>query len=131
MKKTNSKKPGFVVLMGVLILGIVLTLLLPALILISTDNYRVSDSVGKSNQALVQAESCAELALSSLQTNQSYAGNETKTLSTGTCFIQTITGAGQVRTIQTQSTVDNHTKRIRVITSQLTPQILISSWVEI
>ncbi len=128
----NNKKKGFVVLLGVLLLTAVLAILLPTLILISTDNYRLSDSINKGVTARIQAESCVEIALEKLRLNNTYNGNETITLiGSATCYIRPLTGSGQNRLIETQSTVDNHTKKIRVTLSQLTPQIITSSWIEV
>lgn len=130
-KKLKQKKKGYAALMGVLILGLVIALLVPALLINSTDNFKISESITNSNQALVQTESCAEIALEKLRQNNSYSGNETISLSTGTCTIRPISGSGQTKTIELSSNVNSYTRKVRIITSQLTPLILVSSWQDI
>jgi predicted RND superfamily exporter protein len=129
MKPTN-KKFGFAALTGVVILGIVATILLPSIILINTDNVRVETAIAQSGVALNLASACAETALNNLRNNNSYTGNATLTYPNGTCQIQTITGTTPNFTIQTTSTIGGFTKKIRVVTSQISPAIVLSSWQE-
>jgi len=128
--KIKNKKTGFAAMTAVLILGIVATVLLPSILLINTDNIRVEMAVSSSGKALNLANACAETALNKLRNNSSYTGNETITYSIGNCQILTFVGSSPNYTIRTRSTINNYTKKIQVITSQITPVIIVTSWQE-
>lgn len=128
--KLKKRKFGFAALTGVIVLGITATVLLPTILLINTDNIRSEIAIEQSGVALNLANACAESALNDLRNNNSYTGNETLVYPNGSCTIQTISGSTPTFTIKTLSTVNGYTKKIQVVTSQLSPNLVISSWQE-
>lgn len=128
--RNKNKKFGFAALTGVVILGITASVLLPSILLINTDNVRTEIAVSNSGVALNLANACAESALNDLRNNNSYTGNETLTYPNGSCQILNISGFSPNFTIRTRSTIAGYTKEVEVITSQVTPVILVSSWQE-
>lgn len=79
------------------------------------------------------ANACAEEALIIIASgNYNYVGAEDKVLGGLSCRIVAVINTGtQSRIIQTQSTVGNITKKIKVTTLTYFPQITISSWREV
>lgn len=132
MKKSNFKAKGFVTLMSVLIIGTVATSIAIFLILMGTDVYRTTANLGDSALAKTLADACAEKALNSLKDDINYAGNETVTFNKGSCIILPIINQeSQTPTIESSATVSSTIRKVKVIASQITPQVEIQSWQEV
>lgn len=122
---------GFAVLFSVIVMGAIGTAISVMLLVQSVQSNKNSLSSVHAAQTQHMADTCAEYALNALRANQSYGGNEIVTIGSQNCSILPLEGSGQVRTIKTQSTVGSSTRRVRVITSQTTPSIIVSEWREL
>lgn len=127
----KNKRGGFITLVSVLIIGLISLLVVSSVLLLSTDFARDNASIAESNQAKAVANACAESALDKLRKDSNYAGNEAFALNGGTCQIAALQGSGAVKTIQVTGLYGYSTRNVKVVTSQLKPQILISAWEEI
>lgn len=122
---------GFAVLFSVIVMGAIGTVISVMLLVQSVQSNKNSLSSVHAASAQRMADACAEYTLNALRANQSYSGNETVTIGSQNCSISPLEGSGQTRTIKTQSTVGSSTKRVRAITSQVTPAIMLSEWREV
>jgi len=88
--------------------------------------------MGQAQKSLVgyAASSCMEMALQSLGSDNTYAGNVTLTLDGYTCQIRPIYRQGNQWVIETQAQDAMHTYRQRSKLSSLTP-VTVVSWVEV
>ena len=66
-KNKKNKQSGYVVLLGVLILGAMAGLIIPTMILLGIDNYKTSFDLENSQKAIELARSCGEEAIIKLQ----------------------------------------------------------------
>lgn len=131
-QQASNKKRAYVTLLAVIVLSSVAVVMVTASLLISTENLQANGRVRTALEAKALAESCGEIALNKLKINTSYTGNESITLSFGSCQIQTITGAGNTnRTIQTLATKDGITKRLTIVVQTVNPTTIITSWQEV
>ncbi len=126
-----NRHKGIIALITVLIAGAVVLVIGIGMTLRSILESDTTLDVELSHQALVTAGSCMEQSLLSLADDPTYTGNETLTIGTLTCTIDTILTSGITRTIHTSSTVNGHTRRLQVIVSDVNPPLQISSWQEV
>lgn len=127
-----KKREGYVALMSVLIISAVLLIISVGLSLRSINEASMSLGEQESRKALAMADLCMEKALMKLESVLNYAGNESIILGDKSCDILTVSGNGNFnRTVQTQGTVSNYTKKIKVEVSQISPIMQILSWEEV
>lgn len=132
MKKYNKKQKGFVTLMSILIVGAVSTSIAVFLILAGMDAYRATANLEESAQAKAIADACAEKALNSIKDDTQYSGNETISFERGSCSVLPVVGSvNQISAVEVSGTVSSTVRKVKVITSQVTPQIEIQSWQEV
>ena len=132
MKIQNQKNKGFIALVSVLIVGALILTVSVGASLRSIDETTISLGEQESNRALSMANLCAEQALLKLTTIPNYVGNESINVDGQSCDILTVGGVGNTeRIIQTQSTVANYTKKIKIDIDQISPTTTISSWVQV
>ena len=118
--------------MSVLIVGVVGTAIAVFFILMGTDAYRTSSDLEQSFQAKSLADACAEKALDAIRQDINYAGGETVSFDKGSCEILAIVNPGtQSPTVESKGTVGSATRKVKVTTQQITPQIKIQSWEEV
>lgn len=123
---------GFVSLLFILVISAIGISISTSLILLGINSTRTSLSQIQSAQARGLSNACMEEALQKLRESIYYSGNETLTLTTGNCQIQTITGTGNTnRTIVTTSTVGSSIRKVQTVVATINPAITISSWQEI
>ncbi len=124
-------KGGYVALISVIIICAVLLMVVITTAYIGMtqgiDSLIYSNSISAENLA----SACAEDALMNLKNNQNYAGNQTLDLSTGQCQILAITSLNNVKTVETSSSVNSATKKIKITVSQINPTMTVSSWQEV
>jgi len=131
MAQPPSVKPAYVLLLSVIILGAVSLTVALTLLLLSISTGRSSSSLQHGTMARFLANACAEEGLNQIRTNKTYTGTTNLTYTTGTCsYVVTNTG-GNTRNIQAIGVVNNHTQRIVINLSALTPQLTVSSWQEV
>jgi len=133
-KLNNSNNEGFVVLITVLILGVVLTTIAIFLLLTGSNASISAQSVDGGVEAKSAATGCAELALLAIQANPSLAtpSSGSSTLSSSENCTYNISGSTPKYTILavgnfTQGT-NTYIHNLDIITSQVSPSIIISSW---
>ena len=116
---------GFIAITTILIiLGVGLVVGLGISFLAAEDLAMSSETI-QSGLAEYLANICAEEALMKLKENSGYSGNETLTIEDGICQILPISGNW---TIETVGNFQNRIKKIRIVVSQISPEMQISSW---
>ena len=132
MNITVQNRDGYVYMLMVLFVGIIALTVLGSYMLLSVTALQTSRSVQLSMQSLSNAHTCVERALLSMQSDLTYSGNETLTLTEGSCTLQTIGGSGsQDRTVCASGAVGNTTRRIEVYVNSVIPSVGIKSWQEV
>lgn len=121
---------GYIALLSTLFLVAIGGVVAGSLILLGLGFSKSSFALEQSNQAKALANACAEEALLKLKQDLSYTGNETITLSSGTCQIQDVKGAGPNRIIKTTGTVGTIIRKVEVKV-KISPSFTLSSWLEV
>lgn len=136
MRQLKNQQGGYVVLITVMILGAIVTVIVGFLLLTGQNASITSNSVVANANAKAAASGCAELALAAIVANTATptpaSDSQTLNATTGQTCTYTITGTAPAYTITTTGTVTQGTKtfvhRLTVTTSQVTPQVIVSSW---
>lgn len=132
LEKNKKLKNGFVALISILIIGAVVLVISIGLSLRSISETDMSLSQQQANNALSLANLCAEQALMKLESVLNYSGSETLNIDGNSCSILAITGSGNTnRIVTTQSAVGGYTRKVKVVVSQISPIMQISSWNEV
>ncbi len=125
-------KPGYILLILILIIGAVCSVILSSLLLLGTNASHVSMSVEQSGKALELAQGCAEYGLQKLRASLTYSGNEVLTYDSGVCELLTIGGIGNTsRLLCTEGQSGDSIRRLEIVISQLLPETTIFSWQEV
>ena len=125
-------RKGYVFLISVLVTGVIAASTAVSLVLLGLASKQSSQSMQFSTQAFELAQTCAERALRSLRADTTYDGNETFTLTGGSCTINTIGGSGTAdRDICVTGRSGTSTKRIQLDVPRLFPTVHIVSWKEV
>ncbi len=125
-------RPGYLLLMTVLIIGAIAISTTITLLLVSGAAEGSAYTLGQSMQAVENAQTCVERALQSLRTDLTYAGSETVALSSGNCVIRPVGGSGnEDRQICVQGIVGNTLRQFEVRVAAVYPQLRIASWLEV
>jgi hypothetical protein len=133
---TYSNKPqGYILLIGMIIIGAVGIMILVSNLLFGTASTDSSSDVISSSEARFLADACAEEGLQQIKLNNSFASSGSLILAGDTCFYQVSNLGGNNRQIDviatsTQSTTQS-VKRLRILINALSPKVNISSWSEI
>lgn len=130
MKKIHLKS-AYITLMSVMLVGAVGLAIAVTLLILGLDFTRTSLSYTNSLKARGLANACAEEALQQIHDNNSYSSPSNLTLSGSTCSYTITSGGGAIRTIQSTGVAGSDTRKVKVITSQLKPKILLTSWQEV
>ncbi|MDQ5972777.1 MAG: hypothetical protein QG553_936 [Patescibacteria group bacterium] len=136
MRQLKNQQGGYVVLITVMILGAIVTVIVGFLLLTGQNASITSNSVVANANAKAAASGCAELALAAIVANTATptpaSDSQTLNATTGQTCTYAITGTAPAYTITTTGTVTQGTKtfvhRLTVTTSQVTPQVIVSSW---
>lgn len=133
-------KPGYVLLITVLSVGIVTSAVAIAILLLGLSIERNAYSLQISTQAYEFTQSCMEEAITRLRNNLEYQGNEIISVGVGSgsttfgqCTIRPITGYWNTdRTICVEARYGNFTKRRQVVTlDTVLPNTVVESWAEV
>lgn len=125
-------RKGYVFLISVLFVSAVAVSVLGSYLLLSIAAMENGLTFEASNQALENAQTCAERGLMSLFVDSGYVGNETVNLSDGSCEILQPGGFGnEDRTLCLEGISGTHTRRIEIVLEQLLPNIQVYSWAEV
>lgn len=128
----SSQYKAFTTLITVIVITIVATVLVVSSIVSNTESFLNQASLESSNIARNNSLSCMEIALDKLKTSLIYTGNETITLQSGECSIETITGVGNTnRIVTTSSTFKNFSKKFQVTVTEINPILKTNQILEI
>lgn len=123
---------GYIFLLSVLFVGAIAATAAATIVLLGIGAGKSGDALSKSEQALQNAQTCVERALLSLRSDANYAGNETLTITRGTCTLMSIGGSGnQNRIICARGAYRSTTRRVEVRVATLLPRGTIDSWQEV
>lgn len=127
MKNQN----GFIALISILIIGAVVLAVGIGASLRSIGENKMGLSEKSSDKALSLANLCAETALMKLESVLNYSGGETITIGGDSCDILPVEGSGNLnRVVKAQSAVSEHTRKVKVEVSAISPIMQINSWKE-
>ncbi len=125
-------KPGYILLISILIIGAVCSVILSSLLLLGTNASHVSVSVQQSDEALQLAQGCADYGLRQLRNSLSYGGNEVLSYRHGTCELRSIGGIGNTnRLLCSEGQVGDTVRRLEIVVNQVLPKTKIFSWQEV
>ena len=125
-------RKGYIFLISVLFVSAVAVSVLGSYLLLSIASLENGVTFQASNQALENAQTCAERGLMSLFLDSGYTGNETVSLSNGSCEILTPGGFGNDnRTLCVEGLSGAHTRRVEIVLERLLPSIQVYSWAEV
>lgn len=122
------KNKGFIFLVTILIFFAILLSIGLAISLLSVWRMKMGFQKFQSSKAYYLANLCGEEALMSLKEDVDYPGNETMTEEGGNCQILPIEGNWVIKVI---GNFQNQTKKMRIVVSQVDPEMVIDSWQEV
>lgn len=123
-----EKERGFIALITVLIISALALMVGIGLGLRAIDEMEMGSQRSRSSETYYLANLCAEDALMKLKENSSYSGDETINIGNGSCTILPVEGNW---TVKISASSDNQVKKMRLIISQIQPQMIIDSWEEV
>lgn len=119
---------GFVALTTVLIILAISLIFGLGISLLSISEMTMGLEKNFSSRAYYLANLCAEEALMKLKENSNYSGNETIAVDNGSCQILPVEGNWQVKTVGNSQ---KQIKKMKIVISQINPQMIIQSWQEV
>jgi hypothetical protein len=127
-----KSRDGYVALTTILIVASVTLIIAVGLSLRSIGESQMSFAEESSHRALALANLCAEKALMKLEDTFNYSGSESINIGENSCDILSIEGSGNTnRIVKTQSTVSNHTRKVKLEVAVVSPIMEITSWREV
>lgn len=131
MIKLKENSDGYVLLISVLILGAVGLAAVLSLILMGVSSSRSALAIQQSAQAKFLADTCIESGLEQIRESNSYTGGNTLGFGANSCVYEVFNLGGNIRQVNATGIVDQAVRKVKVITSSLSPKIVISSWQEV
>lgn len=122
---------GYITLLSVLIISAIGLAVTISLILLGLGSGQSSLTLAKSAQAKALANACAEQALQAIRNSISFTGAGNLSLGVGSCNFTVTNTGGQTRLIVSTGQTDETIRKVKIIVSQINPQINISSWQEL
>ncbi len=131
-RPSAGARPGYMLLITILIIGTVSTAIVASLLFLGTQSSTVSLSVQQSTEAMALAQGCAEYALQKLRDSPSYGGDENIVLGNGYCEVLPVGGTGNSnRLLCAEGRVGENYRRLELIVKEILPQTKIYSWQEV
>jgi hypothetical protein len=127
----NQQQHGFIALIAVLVVGAAATAIGVGMLLVGTDNQRLTFVAQTGAQARQLATACAEESLQIINSNTFYTGTGTLTLSGNTCTYTVTNTGGNNRVIAVVATVQNSTKKLKLYATIGASNINVTSWQEV
>ena len=125
-------RPGYIFLLSVLVIGAIAIGTSASLVLLGISAEQSGLAVQSAAQAWNNGQTCVEKALLSLRGDSGYAGDESFTLTNGSCALQGIAGAGNTnRTICAEGSSGRSVRKLQVTVSQILPTTRIATWKEV
>jgi len=131
LKLKYKNKPGFVVMISVLIVSVIVLSISVTIAFLNTGAGKNSLTLKNSDQARLLAETCSEQALLEISLDRNYLGNSNLNFLEGDCSYNVVSGAGENRTIESSGFSGNSVRKEKILINALNPDIIISSWQEI
>ena len=125
-----TAKKGYVALLTVIILGVVATVVATSLIMLGLGHSRSALSENQTTQAKAGADACAEEALRQIRLSSAYVGTGNLTLTSATCSYTVTNTGGNTRQIVVSGVSGPNTRKLTILITALTPNIVFSSWQE-
>lgn len=122
---------GATLLLGVLIMGAVMVSIATTIILIGIGNTQTAVVDNQEAQAKSINKACAEYVLQQIHDSSSFIGTGTHSVAGQNCNYEVINLGGEGRQIQLQTIVGQSNRREKIVLNQLTPDINVSSWLEV
>lgn len=127
----SSQRSGIVLISVLLVSAVGLSICL-YLLLLAVSSARSVILQEQLAKAKANADACAESALDALHLSSTYTGSTTFTFSNGSCQILSVLGSGTTnRTIRAKGVSGDAVRRVEILVSQTTPQLLTTSWQEV
>lgn len=123
-----EKQKGFIALTTVLIISALVLMVGIGISLESIGEMKMGLQRSLSSQAYYLTNLCAEQTLMKLKENSSYLGDEIINISNGSCTILPIEGNW---TIKVSASSSGQVKKMRLVVSQIDPEIIVDSWEEV
>jgi hypothetical protein len=130
-KKWYHANDGYIMLVGVLVVGAIGISVALSLVLLGLGSSRTSFASEQSHEAQGLANACAEEALEQIQDFTPFTGSGNLTLGQGTCAYTVTSQGGESRTITASGTVGTVTRKAKVIIDTIDPTIGVVSWQEV
>lgn len=119
---------GFIALTTVLLISAVALLIGTGISFFSVSEANIALQKSQSSQAYYLANLCSEHALMELKEDSNYSGAETINTEAGVCEILPIEGNWTIKVFGSSA---DQIKKMKIIISQIDPEIIISSWLEV
>jgi len=128
MTEANKNMRGFIALMIVLLISAITLTVGVSLGLLSISEIQMSLQKNQSSQSYYLANLCAEQALMKLKENSNYSGDEIINIGNGNCTILSIEGNWIIKVSAFSS---GQIKKMKLVVSQINPEIIVDSWEEV
>lgn len=123
-----KKQKGFIAITTVLIISALVLMVGIGISLESIGEMKMGLQRSLSSQVYYLANLCAEQTLMKLKENSGYLGDETINVENGNCTILPIEGNW---TIKVSASSSGQIKKMKLIVSQIDPEIIVDSWEEV
>jgi len=123
-----KKQKGFIAITTVLIISALVLMIGIGISLESIGETKMGLQRSLSSQSYYLTNLCVEQTLMKLKENSSYSGDETINVENGSCTILPIEGNW---TIKVSAFSSGQIKKMKLIVSQIDPEIIVDSWEEV
>jgi len=131
MKKIKNKN-GYALIFSVIMLGMVVLAMALYLTWLAVFSLQGRKESFQSKTAQSLADTCAENALMAIWNNSGVSGTTTRNnLFGGSCSYNIIIGTGEARTINATGTINNVTRKTKVLVDTVTSAVHYTSWREV
>lgn len=128
----TKKRPGYVFLISVLIIGAIAVEMAVSLILLGLAAGQSGLALSQSAQAFEYAQTCAERALRELRSDLSFDGGMHVAFTDGSCSLRHTGGSGNGdRILCIEGRSGNAVRRMEIEIVRVYPRVTISSWKEV
>jgi len=127
-----NKTGGFITLTAAIAVSAIGIVVATAILLLGVGAARTSLTLDEAAQSRALSTACAEVALSRLRLDETYAGNESIAIGSGSCFIETVEGAGPYgRTIKVRTQAGQAVSRLLLSGVDVTAAPTVVRWEEV
>lgn len=126
MRKNSN---GYIALITMLVILAVTSVISTSLLVLGTDWLRTSQASEEGTSARNAADACTETALALIVANNAFTGSGSLTISVAPAVScsYSVSGAAPIKTIVVSGAANTATKKLTTTTSQVAPNIIISS----